>query len=209
MGFAPTRLNTADDPTRDADLRESCDSSCISHLQPNVVQKLHALQVSRPTAGWIRLVLLLGFLPVSDASVSDHLAQCGLLHPYLCGFCSAWCLFVTAFVSFWILTVTAILLILGISSFCHFGLRMLPTVSAEPDYTPKTPQRGLNPRGLGESSPSSEAIASSPFSHRELVVQCFKLELLLIGSVLSGGLGHSFLLTEFCDRRRETGGMFF
>lgn len=32
FGFAPTRLNTADDPTRDADLRSSCKQSCLSHF---------------------------------------------------------------------------------------------------------------------------------------------------------------------------------
>ena len=127
LGFAPTRLNTADDPTRDAVLRESCSSSRISHLQPHVVQKLHALQVSRPTAGWIRLVLLLGLLPVSDASVLGHHGLCEPVCPDLCGFCSAWFLSVIAFVSLWILIVISLCLVLGLSSFRHFGLRMLPT----------------------------------------------------------------------------------
>ena len=205
LGFAPTRLNTADDPTRDAVLRESCSSSCISHLQPNVVQKLHALQVSRPTAGWIRLVLLLGLSPVLLLVIP---AIVNLFVPIYVDF--AWHGAYRSLLSFRFGSSLSFLFASFLDFLCSATLAFAcfqPLVLNL--TTPKTPKEGLNPRGLGESSPSSEAIASSPFSHRELVVPCFKLELLLIGNVLSGGLGHSFSLTGCYDLRRETGGMFF
>ena len=149
LGFAPTRLNTADDPTRDAVLRESCSSSCISHLQPNVVQKLHALQVSRPTAGWIRLCFAPWTFPCERR------------------FCS-WSsrlLWTCLSLSMWIL--------LGMVPICHcfpyrFGSSLSFLFASFLNFlcsatlafacfqplvlnltTPKTPKEGLNPRGLG------------------------------------------------------------
>ena len=38
FGFAPTRLNTADDPTRDAELRPSSHLSCLSGIPFSIVQ---------------------------------------------------------------------------------------------------------------------------------------------------------------------------
>ena len=42
FGFAPTRLNVADDPTRDAELRISSASSLIQTLSPEKIKSLHA-----------------------------------------------------------------------------------------------------------------------------------------------------------------------
>ena len=65
--FAPTRLNIADDPTRDAELRPSSKRSCLDGLPPAAVQALNSFNFSGPYAGWIRLCLLLGIFPRSTA----------------------------------------------------------------------------------------------------------------------------------------------
>ena len=63
VGFAPTRLNVADDPTRDVAVRQPALRSILEGASLESIQKLHSLQFSRVLAGWIRLVILLGFLP--------------------------------------------------------------------------------------------------------------------------------------------------
>lgn len=63
VGFAPTRLNVADDPTRDVVVRQPALKSILEGASFQMIQKLHSLQFSRILAGWIRLVILLGFLP--------------------------------------------------------------------------------------------------------------------------------------------------
>ena len=63
LGYAPTRLNVADDPTRDVALRPPADRSILEDVPFSSIQKLHSLQFSRVAAGWLRLVILLGFLP--------------------------------------------------------------------------------------------------------------------------------------------------
>ena len=87
LGFAPTRLNTADDPTREVDLRESSSQSILPALTVAGIQKLHSYQFRRPIASWLRLFILLGVLPPGlQASALDHYHVDGF--PYLCGFCS-------------------------------------------------------------------------------------------------------------------------
>ena len=63
VGYAPTRLNVADDPTRDVVVRAPARLSILDGIPFSLVQKLHSLQFSRVVAGWLRLVILLGFLP--------------------------------------------------------------------------------------------------------------------------------------------------
>ena len=166
LGFAPTRLNTADDPTRDVGLRPSCELSCLSELQPFVVQKLHSLQVSRPTAGWIRLALLLGCLPICSGMTSTGWATDAVgTRPYLCGFCSTLLRLAHLLSSFWIFPVVALSFIFGLSLSYHFGLRMLPTISAEPD-DPQIPQRVLRPRTFrGKQSHCLLAVLSLRVGH--------------------------------------------
>ena len=148
LGFAPTRLNTADDPTRDVPLRPSCELSCLSELPPSVIQKLHSMQLSRPTAGWIRLALLLGCLPVCNGlTLADWFYEDHGPVPYPCGFRSSMYLLDCPFFPFWIIPVTALCFVVGFSLSCHFGLRMLPTISAEAD-DPQIPQRVLKPRSV-------------------------------------------------------------
>ena len=70
VGFAPTRLNVADDPTRDVEVRRPAGTSILEGASFDFVQKLHSLQFSRVAAGWIRLVILLGFLPTKLQATS-------------------------------------------------------------------------------------------------------------------------------------------
>ena len=63
LGFAPTRLNVADDPTRDVSQRLFSRLSISKHLDFATLQALHALQFPRFISGWLRLVILLGCMP--------------------------------------------------------------------------------------------------------------------------------------------------
>ena len=69
-GFAPTRLNTADAPTRDRPLPKASTASILDHLSTQEVASLHSLQFSRAVAGWVRLTLLAAFCtcPVDGCS---------------------------------------------------------------------------------------------------------------------------------------------
>ena len=58
LGFAPTRLNTSDAPTRDRDLPTPAVHSVLDFLSDDEVAALHSRQFSRASAGWIRLYLL-------------------------------------------------------------------------------------------------------------------------------------------------------
>lgn len=71
-GFAPTRLNTADAPTRDRALPIPSRSSILDFLSPEQVVSLHARQFSKGVTGWIRLYLLVTFLlcPVDACQAS-------------------------------------------------------------------------------------------------------------------------------------------
>ncbi|CAE7212203.1 unnamed protein product [Symbiodinium natans] len=57
-GFAPTRLNIADDPTRRVDLRRGAGQSLCALLPLEVVHWLGSFRLRRPLASWARLSLL-------------------------------------------------------------------------------------------------------------------------------------------------------
>ena len=78
FGFSPTRLNTADDPTRDRAIRAPSTSSWVDSVDLEVVRALHARQFSRPVAGWIRLFILVSLFCPSEAFFvgCDALALC-------------------------------------------------------------------------------------------------------------------------------------
>eukprot|EP00438_Fugacium_kawagutii_P018756 Skav204395 [mRNA] locus=scaffold2947:164542:176525:+ [translate_table: standard] len=59
MNFAPTRLNTADAPSRDKEFHAMNMHSIASLADVKTLQKVHAVCLSRVAANWIRLVLLL------------------------------------------------------------------------------------------------------------------------------------------------------
>lgn len=54
LGFAPTRLNVADDPSRDQQIRPSVSHSITSAITLNQCRALHAMGFSRSTANWVR-----------------------------------------------------------------------------------------------------------------------------------------------------------
>ncbi len=66
--FAPTRLNVADDPTRDVELRPRCPGSLLNFWSLEEVKKIHTFSLRRPFANWIRLSLLLILTVPSEAS---------------------------------------------------------------------------------------------------------------------------------------------
>ena len=92
-GFAPTRLNTADAPTRDRDLPQSADHSLSELLTVSEVRHLHSLGFKRHAASWIRLTILILCLQQATAQQTLHRFldfDVGSLHPWisdLFGFC--------------------------------------------------------------------------------------------------------------------------
>ena len=66
--FAPTKLNVADGPTREAELRESSPLSVLDFLSPSDLRQLHWEKTARPSANWIRLVILACATQPVDAS---------------------------------------------------------------------------------------------------------------------------------------------
>eukprot|EP00439_Symbiodinium_sp_Y106_P062726 s1976_g9.t1 len=74
-GFAPTRLNVADDPTRCVDLREAAPFSLHRCLPQPVLHNLGRLRLRRPLASWVRLALVvLGAWAGLSESCLFHLA---------------------------------------------------------------------------------------------------------------------------------------
>ena len=77
-GFAPTRLNTADAPTRFKDLPDPSEHSILDFLNSHQIKSLQSFQFSRAAAGWIRLYILVAFLLVPGSCCC---ASSGSLHP--------------------------------------------------------------------------------------------------------------------------------
>ena len=131
LGFAPTRLNVADDPTREQRLRDSSRRSAVEGLTIGAIQKLHTFQFQRPLAGWLRLVILIGVLPPGLQACylpDDHQP----LLPDLCGFCSG---------ALFAFTLSFVTLSLGFYLLLRCSNR-LPTGSASSAAPPK-PQKPL------------------------------------------------------------------
>lgn len=63
FGFAPTRLNTADAPTRDRPSDPPSSFSILDFLSNSQVAALHSCQFSRAVAGWVRLFILVTVCP--------------------------------------------------------------------------------------------------------------------------------------------------
>lgn len=67
-GFAPTRYNAADHPTRDRPMPPPCSQSIVSILHEDEIALLQNVGLSRGHAGWTRLVVLLICLSSSKAA---------------------------------------------------------------------------------------------------------------------------------------------
>lgn len=65
--FSPTRLNVADDPTRDVSIRSPVAHSIFGRDDVDFTM-LHQCQLRRPFANWIRLLLLVTLLAPSEAT---------------------------------------------------------------------------------------------------------------------------------------------
>ena len=70
LGFAPTRINTADAPTRDKEQAEVNLHNISDLASAKTLQKLHSVAVSRKASAWIRLTFLL--LLVMPSTASQH-----------------------------------------------------------------------------------------------------------------------------------------
>eukprot|EP00438_Fugacium_kawagutii_P033672 Skav204069 [mRNA] locus=scaffold3:515457:529911:- [translate_table: standard] len=68
QSFAPTRLNVADDPTRERQLRQPSQFSILDFLTLEEVRGLHWRRASKGVAGWIRLCILLSVLSQAESS---------------------------------------------------------------------------------------------------------------------------------------------
>ena len=85
FGFAPTRLNTADAPSRDKDFLEPAGHSVLKGFSPGEIATLHARQFSRASANWIRLYLLVVLcLCPGVASSFDRPPQSALFNSWTC-----------------------------------------------------------------------------------------------------------------------------
>ena len=68
FGFAPTRLNPADNPSRFKEVDEPVDFSFVDSLPTSQLQSLHAVGYRRWASNWIRLIILLGCCQPAVAS---------------------------------------------------------------------------------------------------------------------------------------------
>ena len=84
FGFAPTRLNTADDPTRLSDLRPPSLHSICDLLPASTLKSLHATSYTRFVAGWLRLSILLLCLRSTEAH-TDAGPAFGFCHSLIVG----------------------------------------------------------------------------------------------------------------------------
>ena len=91
FGFAPTRLNTADAPTRSYDMPVPADSSILDFLTLDQIASIHSCQFSKSAANWIRLYILVAFclVPGNACFPLDFVptSTCGILAD-LWTFCS-------------------------------------------------------------------------------------------------------------------------
>ena len=81
--FAPTRLNIADDPTRDAALREPQGRLLSKAVPEGVLAELAQVRVKRFLANWLRLACLLAFLPPCKAAAEGEGDAPSTLSPVL------------------------------------------------------------------------------------------------------------------------------
>ena len=89
--FAPTRLNTADHPTRDRRLPDPVPHSLVESLSLLQIGSLQNRGFSRGASGWIRLSLLVIYvLPSCGLMPHDFARGEGLCCDGLCGLSSAW-----------------------------------------------------------------------------------------------------------------------
>ena len=72
LGYAPTKLNIADDPTRDVPLRPADHLSLTIGLKKGETKRLHVRGLPRVLASWSRLLILLVQIQGSDGCSLQH-----------------------------------------------------------------------------------------------------------------------------------------
>eukprot|EP00435_Cladocopium_sp_Y103_P045749 s1324_g13.t1 len=77
LGFSPTRLNTADSPSRGGEVEEQTSTSFADKISEDFAQKLHSLALSRVAASWIRLTILLSLLKTSESLSTSSCSASG------------------------------------------------------------------------------------------------------------------------------------
>ena len=97
-GFAPTRLNISDDPTREVELRQPVQHSLFEVMDFEDLYQSHFVGLARFQANWVRLVLLSTLLPAVGASPPiDHHQSSSWTFPFMLGF-----VLMTLLLSVWI-----------------------------------------------------------------------------------------------------------
>ena len=172
-GFAPTRYNTADCPTRDLDFPALC-RSITDQLSLDQIRSLQIPQLSRAGSNWLRLTMLLSIFAPTDAKMCSAWTA-----PF--GFsCSAWIApfgfsfsDFHLFHSFWTFSVCAIL-----ASTCSlFGILLILSSSSASSGQPR-PKKFSNvccPGKIGPlffvlllAAPSSHGMPLGPQTTAEL-----------------------------------------
>lgn len=169
LGFAPTRLNVADDPTRDTPVRITDAISLCDALSPERVKKLHSTGLSRPAAGWVRLSILLTIATAAEAQDSFRGGSFGFGTPFWISFAS------------WILAGPVLLVIFGFcccairvigfwKPVCRFGIIFGLSLLTVGNHSPKinwTVSHELQPLPLALLIPCVVAMPMQPFSADE------------------------------------------
>ena len=85
LGYAPTKLNIADDPTRDAPLRATDHLSLTPALKKGDAKRIHVRTLPKVLAAWTRIVILLLQSCVSEGCLVHHnfYPQISFLQPWI------------------------------------------------------------------------------------------------------------------------------
>ena len=140
FGFAPTKLNVADDPTRDQPLRSAWTSSIIPLHSKQRLASTHAIGLSPFAARWVRLVLLASLLqPTASASTESALPHLSLGFAIGRSVCWIFCILLGLFGLSILLHLRSCrrsltILFLLPASWIKFGVRV--TASHEPQLLP-------------------------------------------------------------------------
>ncbi len=73
--FAPTRLNIADDPSREVELRPSSRHSLLEVLDFGSLYQAHLVGLARSQSNWARLIILSALLASAEAHTSPNYHQ--------------------------------------------------------------------------------------------------------------------------------------
>ena len=136
--YAPTKLNVADDPTREQDLREPSRFKLLDFLECSEMRELHWKLATRPTANWIRLTAFLVILRPAEASHGIHLDILPSWLPFIPGYALA--------AQAWIFAFHPISLVILFFGLCWIFLAGPPWIFSK--TSPGKPSRPPNNRNV-------------------------------------------------------------